>query len=152
MQRASYLIAALGLGLVAPSSAAPPYDDAAREFRKGTPVVVVGRISSQPRNSGFTHEGKMQVSVGPNRRDYTLHLNDALITGPNGGVAGISDIQDRWWVQAEGRVMDDPRRIEVKRMRVFSKRRENLLGTAYYRPGMPHGYVTAVSTSRQQYR
>jgi hypothetical protein len=148
MQRLLITSLALGLGLVAaPGSAARP--KAARQFAEGTRVVIVGRISSQPRNAAIAHERKMQVSVGPNRADYTLHLNDARITGPNGGVAQVSDLQDRWWVRAEGRVMDDPKRIQVSRVQVLSKTRDNLKGTAYYRPGMAHGYVTAVAGSRQ---
>jgi hypothetical protein len=119
------------------------------QYSEGTRVVIVGRISSQPRNAKFAHERKMQVSVGPRRADYTLHLNDARITGPNGGVGQVSDLRDRWWVRAEGRVMGDSKRIDVSRLQVLSKTRDNLKGTAYYRAGMPHGYVTAVAGSRQ---
>ena len=142
--------AAISLGLTAPALQARP--QAAKQFPEGTRVVIVGRISSQPRNATFVHEKKMQVSVGPNQTDYTLHLKDARITGPNGHEAGISDLRDKWWVRAEGYVMDDPKRIHVENLRVFSKNRENLLGSAYYRPGEPHGYVTAVAGSRQIFR
>jgi len=156
MKRTLPLIAALGLGLVGPALAAQehlvPGDKAARHFPEGTPVVIVGRISSQPRNATFSHEHKMQVSVGQGATDYTLHLKDARIIGPNGHEAKISDLQDRWWVRAQGRVMDDPRRIEVTTLRVFSKTRDNLKGSPYYRSGMAHGYVTAVAGSRQTYR
>lgn len=141
----------LGLGLTATAISAAPRR-AAVQYPEGTRVVIVGRISSQPRNVTVAHERKMQVSVGPNRTDYTLHLNDARITGPNGGVAQVSDLRDRWWVRAEGRVMDDPKRIDVSRVQVLSKTRDNLKGTAYYRPGMAHGYVTAVAGSRQTTR
>jgi hypothetical protein len=141
----------LSLGLTATAISAAPRR-AAVQYREGTRVVIVGRISSQPRNATIAHERKMQVSVGPNRTDYTLHLNDARITGPNGGVAQVSDLRDRWWVRAEGRVMDDPKRIDVSRVQVLSKTRDNLKGTAYYRAGMAHGYVTAVAGSRQSTR
>lgn len=138
----------LGLGLIATAVNAAPRR-AAVQYPEGTRVVIVGRISSQPRNATVAHERKMQVSVGPNRTDYTLHLNDARITGPRGGEGQVSDLRDRWWVRAEGRVMDDPKRIDVSRIQVLSKTRDNLKGTAYYRPGMAHGYVTAVAGSRQ---
>jgi hypothetical protein len=148
MQRSLLTLSALGLGLLAtPGWAARPR--AAVQYPEGTRVVIVGRISSQPRNAKFAHERKMQVSVGPHRADYTLHLNDAKIIGRNGGVGQVSDLRDRWWVRAEGRVMSDAKRIEVSRLQVLSKTADNLKGTAYYRAGLPHGYVTAVAGSRQ---
>jgi len=148
MHRSFLMLTAVGVGLVvAPGWAARPH--AAMHYPEGTRVVIVGRVSSQPRNVKFAHERKMQVSVGPRRADYTLHLNDAKIFGANGGEAQVSDLRDRWWVRAEGRVMDDAKRIDVSRVRVLSKTRDNLKGTAYYRTGMAHGYVTAVAGSRQ---
>jgi hypothetical protein len=151
MHRTYRLTAALGLIGCCIAAVAASAKDRVPRFAEGTPVVIVGRISSQPRNVAFAHEKKMQVSVGPRAVDFTLHLDDAKIIGPNGHEARISDIQDKWWVRAEGRVMDDSRRIDVTRMRVFSKHRENLKGTAYYRPGLPHGYIIAVAGSRQVY-
>lgn len=147
MQRSLLTFSALGLGLVATPGWARP--KAAVQYPEGTRVVIVGRVSSQPRNAKFAHERKMQVSVGPRRADYTLHLNDAKITGANGGVGQVSDLRDRWWVRAEGRVMSDPKRIQASRVQVLSKTADNLKGTAYYRAGLPHGYVTAVAGSRQ---
>jgi hypothetical protein len=143
---------ALGLGVLAPAAVfATVSKPAAKQFAAGTPVVIVGRVSSQPRNATFVHEHKMQVSVGPNRTDYTLHLKGAKIFGPNGAEAQVSDLRDRWWVRAEGRVMDDPKRIEVSKLQVFSKTGDSLKGTAYYKSGLPHGYVTAVAGSRQTF-
>lgn len=149
MQRSFLTVTALGVGLIATAASAAPRHRAAMQYPEGTRVVIVGRVSSQPRNVKFAHERKMQVSVGPRRADYTLHLKDARITGPNGGVAQVSDLRDRWWVRAEGRVMDDTKRIQVSRVQVLSKTGDNLKGTAYYRAGMPHGYVTAVAGTRQ---
>ena len=150
MFRLLFTLAALGLGLAGSSRAASlrttPY------YPEHTRVLIVGRISSQPRNVLFAHEQKMQVSVGPRRMDYTLHLKHARITGPNGGVAQVSDLRDRWWIRAEGRVMDDPQRIQVARLQVFSKTRNTLRGTAYYQRGRPHGYVTLVAAARERYR
>jgi len=147
MQRSLLTLSAVGLALVATPGWARP--KAAVQYPEGTRVVIVGRVSSQPRNAKFAHERKMQVSVGPNRADYTLHLNDAKITGVRGGVGQVSDLRDRWWVRAEGRVMSDAKRIDVSRLQVLSKTADNLKGTAYYRAGLPHGYVTAVAGSRQ---
>ena len=150
MSKATFALAALTLGALSASVSAAPRR-AAMQYPEGTRVVIVGRVSSQPRNAKFAHERKMQVSVGPNRRDYTLHIDHARILGMNGGVGQVSDLRDRWWVRAEGRVMDDPKRIEVSSVRVISKSRDSLVGTNYNRTGMPHGYVTAVAGSRESY-
>jgi hypothetical protein len=150
MSRSTLALTVLALGALSATASAAPRR-AAMQYPEGTHVVIVGRISSQPRNVKFAHERKMQVSVGPKRRDYTLHIDDARIVGPNGGVGQVSDLRDRWWVRAEGRVMDDPKRIDVSNVRVISKTRESLKGTVYNRTGLPHGYVTAVAGSRQSY-
>jgi hypothetical protein len=154
MNRSSVFSVALALGVaasIAGAAVAQARTPAVRHFPEGTWVTVVGRISSQPKNGTFVHEHKMQVSVGPHSKDYTLHLRHATIIGPNGHRAQISDMQDRWWVRAEGRVMNDPLRVMVSRMKVFRKGGDSLQGTAYYRPGKPYGYVTAVAGSRQSY-
>lgn len=154
MNRSSLFSVALAVGVAASmtaGAAAQARTRAVRHFPEGTWVTLVGRISSQPKNGTFVHEHKMQVSVGPHSKDYTLHLKHATIIGPNGHRAQISDMQDRWWVRAEGRVMNDPLRIMVSRMKVFRKGGDSLQGTAYYRPGKPYGYVTAVAGSRQTY-
>lgn len=150
MSRLLFTLAALRIGLTGTSEAAPRR--AIPQYPEHTRVLIVGRISSQPRNVLFSHEQKMQVSVGSNRKDYTLHLRHARIIGPNGGVAQVSDLRDRWWVRAEGRVMDDPQRIQVSRLQVFSKTRNNLRGTAYYQRGRPHGYVMVVAAAREYSR
>jgi hypothetical protein len=150
MQRSFAFTVTLALGLLGPGSHAAGADPAVRQFPETTPVVIVGRISSQPRNAGFAHEKKMQVSVGQDATDYTLHLKGARIIGPNGHEARVSDLQDKWWVRAEGSVMSDPRRIQAYTVRVFSKTLDNLKGTRYNRPGMAHGYVIAMPEARRR--
>src|SRR4051794_2101729 len=57
----------------APEAAVQP--QAVPRIAEGTPVVVVGVITSEPK--AIVSENKMQVAVGPARMDYTLHLSDA---------------------------------------------------------------------------
>jgi len=146
MKRALSLAAALVCGLVVTAgtqgSASP------KPITEGTPVTLVGEIKSQPRNAGIVHEHKMQVAVGPSRVDHTLHMDDARIFNDNGKEMAVSDLRDRMWVEAEGTVMSDPRRIKVTRLVVFPSR-ERFERSAYFRPGLESGYVETVAGSRE---
>lgn len=114
-----------------------------KRFTEGTPVVVLGVVSSQPRDAGVAQEKKMQVAVGPERTDYTLHLSDAGLYGYHGNEIGVSDLQDKMWVRAEGTVMDDPRRVRVSRLQVIGMNVSSLDQTSYRNTGDRHGYVMA---------
>jgi hypothetical protein len=130
------LSAVLLLGVAPPAAAALP---------DGTPVVVVGQISSPPR--GAINEQKMQVAVGYSRSDYTLHFRDAVVKGPYGERWDEDPLDEGQWVRAEGYVMDDPRRIKVTRMRVISEQEmSSIQGTPYYRAGAPYGYLTYLTS------
>jgi len=108
---------------------------------EGTPVVIVGRISSPPK--GELNEQKMQVALGRRKVDYTLHFGDAyVLKGPNGEKIDEDAFDDGQWVRAEGRIMNDPRRIKVSRVRLISTREmATLHGNPYNRPGHSHGYL-----------
>jgi hypothetical protein len=118
-------------------------------FPEGTAVVIVGEITSQPRDLGVSTERKMQVAIGPGKVDYTLHLRDAKMYGVYGQEVKPGDFSDKMWVRAEGKVMDDPRRIKVSRLQVVGKDLAGLKQTAFYRPGFDQGYVMAVAGTRQ---
>lgn len=121
----------------------------AGRFAEGTPVVVVGEVTSQPRDAGIVVENKMQVGIGPEKTDYTLHLGDAKLSGIHGEEIGKSGLKDRMWVRAEGTVMDDPRRIKASRLQVVGKDLPGLKQSAFYRPGFDQGYVLSVAGSRE---
>jgi hypothetical protein len=108
---------------------------------EGTPVIIVGRVSSPP--NGTLGEQKMQVALGADRTDFTLHFGDAyVLKGPNGEGIDEDAFDDGQWVRAEGRVMDDPRRIKVSRVRLISTREmATLHGSPYNRPGFAYGYL-----------
>jgi len=139
---------ALSVGLVAPAVA---QEYGARPIDKGTPVVIVGRISSQPRNYGFIHERKLQVAVGSRAVDHTLHVGDAKIYNAQGKEIAKSDLQDKWWVRAEGTVESDPRRIHTTKLTVLGKDPGAYQHSAYYILGRDLGYVIAenVAGSRE---
>jgi hypothetical protein len=147
------LTALAAVTLLAPAA---PAKVKSTKLPEGTEVIIVGRISSPPR--GVRNEQKMQVSIGPNKVDYTLHFNDAVILAPNGDRIDEDRLDDRQWVRAEGTVMDDPRRIRVSRMRVISPhdKMRSLHGTPHYRAGFAHGYImwpkSSVAGSRQYHR
>jgi hypothetical protein len=105
---------------------------------EGTPVMLVGRISSEP-DSGE----KMQVSLGPDQIAYSLHLSRAsVLKGPNGGLLNRGDFRHGQWIRAEGRIMNDTRRIMVSRIRLITTRKlPNLAGTPYNRRGYATGYL-----------
>ncbi len=124
-------------GIIQPVYAA----DHERSFKQGTPVVLVGVISSQPRDAGVAVEDKMQVAIGPDRVDHTLHFKDVRIVGPAGEELAKSDLKDKTWVRAEGVTMDDPRRIRVSALRVLGSSPEAYRSSSFFRTGWNEGYV-----------
>jgi len=116
---------------------------------EGTPVVVVGMITSPPKS--IVSENKTQVAIGPTRMDYTLHLSDAGLYDEHGAVIKPTKLSDKMWVRAEGAVMDDPRRIKVKQLQVLGKDTPSVRESAFYRPGFDEGYIMAVAGTRQIY-
>jgi hypothetical protein len=137
----------LGVTLAAVAQAQAP--NTIPRFAQGTPVVLVGEITSQPQ--GIIAEEKMQVAIGPGKVDYTLHMNDAKMLGQQGQSIGADDLVDKMWVRAEGTVMDDPRRVKVTRLQVIGKDLPGLKQSAFYRPGLEQGYVMAVAGSRETF-
>jgi hypothetical protein len=109
---------------------------------EGTAVVIVGRIASPPR--GEINEQKMQVAVGPQGVEYTLHFRGSkVLKGPNGEHVDEDPFDEGQWVRGEGRIMGDPRRIKVSRIRLISTREmSSLRGNPYNRRGFSHGYLT----------
>lgn len=144
MQRMMPLMCAVVLGLVAPVRAE---DKKPAGFTQGTQVVVVGRITSPPK--GALNEKKMQVAIGPDKADYTLHFRKAEVTGLHGEKLDEDGLDDGQWVRAEGRVMSDPRRIEVTRVQVIAPDDKQHKRSAFYRPGYDFGYVSSVAGIRQ---
>jgi hypothetical protein len=118
-------------------------------FTEGTPVVIVGEITSQPKD--IIDEDKMQVAIGPGKMDYTLHLSGSKMLSVYGQSIDEDALANKMWVRAEGTVMDDPRRIKVTRLQVLGKDMPSLRRSAFYRPGFEQGYVVAVAGSRQIY-
>src|SRR4051812_47213587 len=90
----------------------------AEPLQEGTPVVLVGQITDSP--GGLFDPNKMQVAVGETRRHYSLHIRGASVRGPEGQRWHKSDLDEGRWVRAEGRVMNDPRRVRVDRVRVIT--------------------------------
>ena len=136
--------AAAVLGLLSPGRAAAAPKGG---FAKDTPVVVVGRISSPP--AGAINERKMQVAVGPEKMDYTLHFRKASVMGLHGEKLDEDGLDDGMWVRAEGRMMSDPRRVEVTRVQVIAPDDKQHPRSAFYRAGYDFGYITAVAGSRE---
>jgi len=110
-------------------------------FKEGSPVVIVGEVSSQPRDVTFATEKKMQVAVGQQRVDHTLHLKDARLVGMNGEKISIDDFQDKMWVRAEGHLMNDARRIHVTSLRLIGKNRGEYRRSMYFRNGWDFGFL-----------
>jgi hypothetical protein len=109
--------------------------------------VVVGPITSAPKST--VAEKKMQVGIGPDRTDYTLHFRDAQLFGLHGQKAGWDDLTNGMWIRAEGRTRDDERRIDVTRLYVVAKDAAEHKRSAFYRTGLDHGYVSGVAGTRQ---
>jgi hypothetical protein len=138
MKRALPLAFALTVGL---SVSARAQTTNPGQLREGTPVVIVGEITSQPRDVGVTHEKKMQLGIGPAKTDYTVHFSDAKLYGYHGKEISGDDFRDKMWVRAEGIVMDDPRRIEARRVEVIGGNLQGVKQTSFYRRGFDQGYV-----------
>lgn len=136
----------LTLGLLPASGVRADHE---KPLSAGTPVTLVGVISSQPRNSGFAVEEKFQVAVGPDHTDHTLHVNDALMYDTLGNRIYVSDLRDKWWVKADGTLMKDPRRVKVTRLTLISRDPNGFRQSAFFRPGMDSGYVETVAGERQ---
>jgi hypothetical protein len=113
----------------------------ATDLPEGTAVVIVGQVSSPPK--GALNQKKMQVAIGPQHVDYTLHFSDAhALRGPMGEEIDEDAFDDGQWVRAEGRIMKDPRRIWVGRIRLIDpEKSSSLQGTPYYRRGFAYGYL-----------
>lgn len=135
--------AAAVLGLLTPARA----ENKGSGFVKNTPVVVVGRISSPP--SGAINERKMQVEIGPAKTDYTLHFRKATVLGLRGQKLDEDGLDDGQWVRAEGKMMGDPRRVEVSRIQVIAPDDKQHPRSAFYRAGYDYGYITSVAGSRE---
>jgi len=127
-----------------------PSPAAAAAFGAGTPVVIVGEVTSPPK--GLLGEQKLQVAVGPAKTDYTLHFNGATLLGPNGQKLDEDGLDGGQWVRAEGQVMpDSSRRIKVTRLQVVAKDTPALQQSAFYRTGLEHGFITSVAGTRQTF-
>jgi hypothetical protein len=113
---------------------------------KGTPVVIVGEITSQPKDFGFVHEKKLQVSTSPSMGDHTLHLRGAMVQDYFGRERGISDLHDKMWVRAEGKVIGN-KRIKVTKLEVIGNDRTAFERSIYFRPEVATGYMTTVASS-----
>lgn len=116
-------------------------------FAEGTPVVIIGEITSQPKDA--VNERKMQVAIGPAKMDFTLHLSDAKLYSYHGSNLDENQLTNKMWVRAEGKVMDDPRRVKVTRLQVVGKDLPGLQQSAFFRPGFEQGYIVAVAGSRE---
>jgi hypothetical protein len=136
-------IACAALMLIAPLRA----ETAKPAFAKDTQVVVVGPITSPPK--GAINEKKMQVAVGPDKTDYTLHFRNAKLYGLRGQKIDEDGLDDGMWVRAEGRIGDDPRRITVDRVQVIAPDAPGHKKGAFFRPGYEYGYVSSVAGSRE---
>jgi hypothetical protein len=136
----------LALALAAPAARAQQIG--ARPVDPGTPVVLVGEITSEPRRILFRHEGKMQVAVGPEKTDHTLHLAGAEPYDELQQEIAPRDLRDKWWVRASGTLMRDPRRIRVERLEVLGRTWQSYRESAHWQPGLERGYVLAVAGVR----
>jgi hypothetical protein len=108
---------------------------------------VVGRITSPPK--GAINEKKMQVAIGQDKSDYTLHFRKAEVTGLRGQNIDEDGLDDGMWVRAEGKMMDDPRRVEVTRIQVVAPDDKQLRRSAFYRSGYDFGYISSVAGIRE---
>jgi hypothetical protein len=138
-------VAAFVLGLFTSTQAR----DHAPLFPKDTPVLVVGEITSPPKTR--LGEQKLQVTIGPERIDYTLHFFRAEVLDVNGRALDEGAFDRGMWVRAEGRIMNDTRRVKVSRLQVIAVDRAGLIRSAFLPLGQEQGYITAVAGSRQTF-
>jgi hypothetical protein len=118
-------------------------------LRSGTPVEVVGQISTPTPSFGVGQKPKIRVDIGPDRLTYTLHLRGAQMYDASGAKLAKSDFKRGWWVRAEGSVLNDPRRIKVAKLQVIGPNTQSFRESAFFRPGLESGYVEAVAGMRQ---
>jgi hypothetical protein len=130
-------------GLISPAQAD---HDKGAPFRQGTPVVIVGQVTSKPHKVLGVVEKRLQIALGTSANDtYTLHVKDAEMVGMNGQKLAASDMDDKQWVRAEGTIMDDPHRIKVNRLEVVARDFASVKKTKFFRTGFDRGYIDAVS-------
>jgi hypothetical protein len=157
MKRVLPLALALLAGLIAPARAEDNTPKTAAQPvvtgpAEGTPVVVVGPITSTPRGvKGVGSEKKMQVGIGPEKTDYTLHLRHADLVGLYGQKLKEEDFHSGEWVRAEGRIMKDARRVQVSRLQVIARDTAGMRNSVFARQGYDAGYVTATAGSRETF-
>lgn len=118
-------------------------------FSKGTPVLVIGDVTSPPKTR--LGEQKMQVAVGPEHIDYTLHFFRAQLLGLDGKPLDEGDFKHGLWVRAEGSIMNDPRRVRVSRLQVIARDRAALAHSAFLPPGQEYGFIASVAGTRQTF-
>lgn len=142
MKQAMPMVFALAVGLA--GSAQARHTQAA-PFKQGTPVVIVGQVTSAPKKVAGVVQKHFQIALGPTKADtYTLHINDAALTGLNGEKFAPSDLDDKQWVRAQGTIMDDPHRIKVNTLAVIAQDAVSVKKTKYFRTGFDRGYIDAV--------
>ena len=114
-------------------------------WKEGTPVVIMGQVTSKPHKVAGAVEKHFQIALGPSKSDiYTLHVSDAEMTGVNGEKLAASDLVDKIWVRAEGTIMNDPHRIKVAKLEVLGRDAESVRKTKFYRKGFERGYIDEV--------
>ena len=118
-------------------------------FAPATAVLVVGEVSSPPKVR--LGEQKLQVAIGPERTDYTLHFFGARVLGIDGRPLSEGDFHHGMWVRAEGRIMKDPRRVKVSSLQVIANNRAAVTRSALLPPGLDQGFITSVAGSRQTF-
>jgi hypothetical protein len=142
MSRIWLLTLALAAGPVAAGEARKTTGE---QFPQGTRVIVVGPITR------VANGGGVAVRIGPDRRDFALHLKNARLLGHEGNRIKSKALKDNTWVRAEGQVMDNPRRIRVDRLQVVGSDLPGLQRSAFYRTGLDQGYIVAVAGTRAFY-
>jgi hypothetical protein len=146
MKNAISMVIVLLLGLVGSAEAR---HESAGVWRQGTPVVVVGQVTSAPHKVAGVVQKKLQIALGPRKSDtYTLHVSDAQMVDLNGEKFATSDLDDKQWVRAEGTIMNDPHRVRVSRLEIIAKDTESVKKTRFYHTGSERGYIEEVTPSR----
>jgi len=102
MNRIIPLMFVMLLGLIGSAQAR---DDRGAPRKEGTPVIIVGQVTSAPKKVAGVVQKHFQIALGPSKRDtYTLHVSDASeMVSLSGDKIAISDLDDKQWVRAEGR-------------------------------------------------
>ena len=90
----------------------------------------------------------MQVAIGANGTDFTLHMKDAVLRKADGTTLEVNDIVDKMWVRAEGTVMEDQRRIQVTRLQVLGENAEAYKNSVFFQNGHDRGYLLQVGGPR----